>query len=346
LTVDRASRAMAPMSEAAASLVEAYLGRGDPLSDVASFLGKSSLAIGSGSGRPGTTSLQKQLLPQAPIAGLGARHVRSPWATSSVTPRSVCASNPSMGSRLLAGGFTPEVQAPRRAVSSDGAAVVKVDEKQLEDSIRIMAQCLQDGGVPPPGLLSLSRPSRESRRQDAQDDLDAESNDFDSRASSYGGGSQGSRLCRTELSHATTPSWRSRTFPPYYLTRPPGQAEKPAQKQRLPSLPYEARVGTPLTEVARLNDIASEVHEANALLVESFLNVKRRALPRPQPVSASGSGAASCLSGTSCSSMDRAPSLPLHMPKPPRRPRKYEQELGTLPESYESCGESASIACF
>eukprot|EP00931_Biecheleriopsis_adriatica_P122518 TRINITY_DN97515_c0_g1_i1.p1 TRINITY_DN97515_c0_g1~~TRINITY_DN97515_c0_g1_i1.p1 ORF type:complete len:325 (+),score=59.86 TRINITY_DN97515_c0_g1_i1:27-1001(+) len=108
--------------------------------------------------------------------------------------------------------------------------------------------------------------------------------------------SAGSGGSGTTLSHATTPSWRSRSFPPHYGTAAvpgsPGAAdvldtleplEENAVVRRLPPLPLEARwaaVGkrsllAPASELQRLKSIDPDVDEANAMLVESFLNVKR-----------------------------------------------------------------------
>lgn len=97
----------------------------------------------------------------------------------------------------------------------------------------------------------------------------------------------------SNVSHATTPSWRSRSFPPRCpagvtaVTTIPedSEAESGEAKPRLPPLPMEARWksagmhrrGAPMSEIRRLEEIGSEVCEANAMLVESFLNVKRRA---------------------------------------------------------------------
>lgn len=100
----------------------------------------------------------------------------------------------------------------------------------------------------------------------------------------------------SDVSHATTPSWRSRSFPP----STPGEA-LPVPRQRLPPLPDEARWWSclknnqvMLSEVKYFNDIDSAVVETNAMLVESFLNVKSQQLEegRLSP-SASCSGAGS-----------------------------------------------------
>mmetsp|Transcript_6254 Transcript_6254/g.15538 ORF Transcript_6254/g.15538 Transcript_6254/m.15538 type:complete len:344 (-) Transcript_6254:154-1185(-) len=102
------------------------------------------------------------------------------------------------------------------------------------------------------------------------------------------------------MTHATTPSWRSRTvFVPTHVGSAEGSefgrtvgAEN--AKRRLPQLPLEARwasvelrPGGSASELRRLDGIDSAVHEANAMLVESFLNVKRSPLPPESEVSES-----------------------------------------------------------
>lgn len=327
---------MARGSEAAASLVQVYFGGSDAGTDVASFFSKS--AVGSaGAAYPrigaATAPLMRKPTPAVPLQ---ARQV----------PKSARQASPSSCS-LLSGSWAPVPQAPRRAVSSDGAAVKSVNERELQESISIMASHLQDGNAPMPNLLSLAR------RPNAQSSPDG--GDMDASASSFGG-SQGypdSAYGQTVISHATTPSWRSRTFPPNFLSKrsdpaaqlPQGEAS--TARRRLPSLPEEARIRTPCSEVARLADIAPEVNEANALLVESYLNVKRRPVSRAGASSAPGpsSGSASCVSASSCSAADRLstgssirqplvktplaatrqPNLPPSGPKPKkaRPPRKH-----------------------
>lgn len=91
------------------------------------------------------------------------------------------------------------------------------------------------------------------------------------------------------LSHATTPSWRSRSFPRNF--KPAGAAPKAeaskdngepqqvpmTQRRRLPPLPSEARGPKgPTSEVRYLGCISSEVNEANAMLADSFIGAKRR----------------------------------------------------------------------
>lgn len=95
-------------------------------------------------------------------------------------------------------------------------------------------------------------------------------------------------------SHATTPSWRSRSFPRRLVARTGTDVSVDEQSgttasseasrvRRLPPLPMEARWasseshrrGAPSSELHRLDEVDSEVCEANAMLVESFLNVKR-----------------------------------------------------------------------
>lgn len=103
----------------------------------------------------------------------------------------------------------------------------------------------------------------------------------------------------SSLSHATTPSWRSRSFPPHLGTDVHGRTASDAgscvrrgaqgsadgrdvRRGLRPPLPDEARgvqpkdqVG-PLSEAEFLKNIDPAVEEGNALLVQSFLNVKRR----------------------------------------------------------------------
>eukprot|EP00927_Polykrikos_kofoidii_P075066 TRINITY_DN7111_c0_g4_i1.p1 TRINITY_DN7111_c0_g4~~TRINITY_DN7111_c0_g4_i1.p1 ORF type:complete len:339 (-),score=52.30 TRINITY_DN7111_c0_g4_i1:44-967(-) len=103
----------------------------------------------------------------------------------------------------------------------------------------------------------------------------------------------GSGSGRRPLSDATTPSWRSRSFPANHqrsqvsssAVSSDADREMPASaRSRLPPLPLEARwaatgaqrVRGATSEMRWLDGIDSEVNEANAMLVESFLNVKRR----------------------------------------------------------------------
>merc|ERR1719265_1440063 len=79
------------------------------------------------------------------------------------------------------------------------------------------------------------------------------------------------------LSHATTPSWRSRSFPANYRApraapqsegskdRTELQQAQAPPRHRLPPLPSEARgPRAPSSEAQYLGRIASEVNEANA----------------------------------------------------------------------------------
>lgn len=74
-------------------------------------------------------------------------------------------------------------------------------------------------------------------------------------------------------------------------------------RQRLPPLPVEVRWaaaglqrgGAAPSEIRRLEEVGSEVCEANAMLVESFLNVKRRALQ-----DTGGTDAAEAAASNSC----------------------------------------------
>ncbi|CAE8618931.1 unnamed protein product, partial [Polarella glacialis] len=135
-----------------------------------------------------------------------------------------------------------------------------------------------------------------------------------------GASASGASECRSSLSHATTPSWRSRSFP-HGCQRPessrtnasacghlPGVPESAVPEgaaRRLPPLPLEARwaavgqrnPGAPPSELQHLRSIDPEVDEANALLVESFLNVKKSLLSEV-PVSDDGYLASSQPSGS------------------------------------------------
>jgi len=259
---------MAPTSNASASLVEAYLGRSD-VADVESYLGARSVA----------SSSRFAAVPSRAASALS----RQQDDRSGRTPRSARLSACSILSRQ---SCAPEPKTPHRSVSSDGGAVKALKEKQLEESLREVAKRLRDTGAPQaPSHLSQAS-GKEA--DDAASELDC--------AASLRSGSQGCRECQSFLSHATTPSWRSRSFPPHVLKKLAVESSSQVshsrcgheassdkaqvqERRRLPSLPDEARRSSPPSEVALLGDIASEVNEANALLVESFLNVKRRTMP-------------------------------------------------------------------
>lgn len=124
----------------------------------------------------------------------------------------------------------------------------------------------------------------------------------------------------TEITHATTPSWRSRSFPPAIdpatsvpINSMQAASIQTAPRRRLPPLPDEARQANPYStpsEVRHLDHIDSAVHEANAMLVESFLNVKRKMSNRL--LSGSGSYVDSTLPTASVESHDwPASSVPI-----------------------------------
>merc|ERR1719321_589371 len=114
--------------------------------------------------------------------------------------------------------------------------------------------------------------------------------DFDCSASQCGTESEFSEGYRDQpnncsgsaVSHATTPSWRSRSFPPNFKhsgSRDNGEQQQATvtERQRLPPLPSEARgPKRPCSEVRYLGSIASEVNEANGMLADSFIASKRR----------------------------------------------------------------------
>lgn len=345
------------MAPADLFLVEAYIGfNGGPAGDVASYFGNSAAAsvcsvsssalIAAGAAARGP---QKQLQGQRPAAALqNSRQVvvGRPGATPAVRSARGPRQRPPSAGDILSGDWAPEVKPPRRAVSSDGASVAQADGAELR-------RLLTPG--PQEGLLSVAaQAAKEARQQDAEYMGCSASSCGASQAcqegQGYGAASQVSRA--TKLSHATTPSWRSRSFPPNFLAKCRAAQEKTEQEdtagkvRRLPALPDEARPqrGSPPSEVALLSDIASEVHQANALLVESYLNVKRRPISRQGPLSAGSFAAAS-----SCSAEEMQSSRPSTLPpagaRPARRGRKYELELGPLPEALESCPESGPVAC-
>mmetsp|Transcript_110532 Transcript_110532/g.195736 ORF Transcript_110532/g.195736 Transcript_110532/m.195736 type:complete len:327 (-) Transcript_110532:11-991(-) len=134
----------------------------------------------------------------------------------------------------------------------------------------------------------------------------------------------------TEITHATTPSWRSRSFPPAIdpatsmpVTSMPSASIQTAPRRRLPPLPDEARQAKPYSapsEIRHLDRIDSAVHEANAMLVESFLNVKRRMTSdHGSPASGSMSYASSAAQTPSIvSHAASARGMGVDMPKTPR----------------------------
>lgn len=359
---------MAPREEATSSLVQAYIGSANADADVASYFGKTSVISGCSTGsaaNPGpiapiVRAAQLQLSAQPPDAAQSCRRVGPPGSTPAIrSARGTRPRHPSAGcilsarhssaGSMMSGNWAPEVKPPRHAVSSNGAAVALLDGQSLQDTMRTFSQCLQDGGTPQPGLLSLAaQAASDARRQDA-----SATGDRGSSATSYAGSQTycEGQDCASQLSHATTPSWRSRTFPANFLPRRREvqdskdcnvQLDVSAKTRRLPALPEEARPQNrcPPSEVAHLSEIASDVHEANALLVESFLNVKRR--PICGPTSTTSSTAAS-----NCSAEERQSSRhssKAQSSRPPRLGRKYGVELGTLPEASESWAGSGSTS--
>jgi hypothetical protein len=243
-----------------------------------------------------------------------------------------------LASSRQADGNAVDLQPRRQSVTSNGASVKSMEMEQMRVCMRQMAERLREGGMPLPGLLSLAV-------------------SCDSDAGASGSECTASRQCPTELSHATTPSWRSRSFPPNFRQSASPELDPMARaspavyvdtttsaRRRLPPLPDEAREHkvSPPSEVLRLSDISSEVHEANAMLVESFLNVKRRAMPRPE----SSCGTA-CISSCpapedTCSGSFRDASIPSSARRPHRRPRGLSPEMGALLEDSESRATSAA----
>lgn len=340
---------MAAVSEATSSLVEAYIGHSLAPPDIAPrlqapLLGWNAAALGGMRPRP-----QRATELCTVRCGHPLNRIRCPEDAKPTLPRSArpprrsqeVSQRPCTSRALLLGSWAPETKLPKRAASSDGAAVKSLGTKELESSIRIMTQCLQDSGAPLPDSVSLARRRRRGIwRGNAIDDMDSLGD------SSCDGSHCMVTDCQTQLSHATTPSWRSRSFPPHLAKSYPetitsGQNETYLGSRRLPALPDEARLMTQCSEVQRLRDISAEVHEANALLVESYLNVKRRPINSSGPISSCGPSAAS---GTASGSFverwsgdQDEISASLTSARPPRLPRKHEHELGPLFEGAETC---------
>ena len=91
-----------------------------------------------------------------------------------------------------------------------------------------------------------------------------------------------SRPARSVLSHATTPSWRSRSKQVSEVDGEEADGIGPLARNRLTPLLEKRWTAlersppiVPKSELERLEHIDPEVDEANAMLVESFLNVKR-----------------------------------------------------------------------
>mmetsp|Transcript_72825 Transcript_72825/g.115265 ORF Transcript_72825/g.115265 Transcript_72825/m.115265 type:complete len:372 (+) Transcript_72825:53-1168(+) len=223
-----------------------------------------------------------------------------------------------------------EAVRPRRQVASSAGASAKsaLDAKDMDSQIRQMVECLKETGAPLPGLLSLAvRKNQKAEVAECMNDTDK------------------SCQCPSEISHATTPSWRSRSFPPHYrridvdsnsvCSNARATPEPVGGRQRLPPLPDDAtqRRMSPLSEVVRLTDIDSQVHEANAMLVESFLNVKRRALAGPLTAS-EASYNSSCSAVERSGSNTRDSSAPSSARRFQRKARQPDMEC--LPEDGES----------
>lgn len=357
---------MAP-SEAASSLAQAYFGTTATAGDVASYFGQGAACPGGGSlgsaarHRP-QSSKPTQLAASAQVA-LAQPLPLLPSATSMARGSNVaqggCGCRSARGARqtptagsFLSGDWVPDLRAPQRAVSSDGAAISK-------DAVRLAAQRLQDGAAASQGSTTAGvQSAREGRLKDGASGGElASASCASSCAESQGpqGDGAASQL-GTQLSHATTPSWRSRTFPQGFLARcrkfqkSKALADAPsgsgAKSRRLPQLPEEARPQkmAPPSEVGFLAEISSEVGEANALLVESYLNVKRRPMSR--------TGAASVVTDSSSASERSARPLSCSRPqdhearknntRPGRqvsaRSSKYEAALGSHPAA-------APVAC-
>jgi len=163
-----------------------------------------------------------------------------------------------------------------------------------------------------------------------------------SSASHCGGTNTLGGKCGSKISHATTPSWRSRSFPPVCPATGSAEATSKRTRLRLPPLPDEARWlgvlgkrGQPPTEVAHLREIDEDVCEANALLVESFLNVKRRT---SEPSGRVPSDAPSSAGSDTCSgSLRRRLPVSLHTPRQNSCRLSVLLEGGNERKSFHGC---------
>jgi len=222
-------------------------------------------------------------------------------------PRPVAATQ---AAQLLEGTWAPSVQRPPPFAS----------RKAEPSREQVILQALSRGQVKPPPTgargfgVSQRRPCSSGRWSSASTCVGGDGpgdlptprsarqvplnlgRPYDSAATSARGEGNGarSRAGGSCVSHATTPSWRSRSFPPRLTGCGQGasstlerqDADGKRRARRCPPLPMEARwaateilrKGAPASELQRLDEVGSEVCEANAMLVESFLNVKRRML--------------------------------------------------------------------
>jgi len=150
------------------------------------------------------------------------------------------------------------------------------------------------------------------------------------------------------LSHATTPSWRSRSFPANYRApraAPEGNKDgaEPQQappRYRLPPLPSEARgPRAPSSEARYLRKIASEVNEANAMLAESFLGAVRR----PETDASYAGSFAHCGPGRSHAGLSVIPEMQSHCgsyePSPHYNVAPKEEDAQSRVYSYRTKSE-------
>mmetsp|Transcript_97190 Transcript_97190/g.216843 ORF Transcript_97190/g.216843 Transcript_97190/m.216843 type:complete len:323 (+) Transcript_97190:112-1080(+) len=311
---------MAMLHPASESLVEAYFGGGADLwgAGAVAAVGAARLAPRAPPGR--RSQAQKQTFsaravaataPRAPVRGASPSR-----PTTTHLLEGTWAPPPSTASKFLQAQLQ---EAKRVSRELDGLA--------RGPEVEILGR-LARKGRPPAGSIPGASVGAPPRTGPSGSSSAWEGSSADG-ASSAGGrgdgtarGSRGYALSEgsCSLSHATTPSWRSRSFPPRYkatagnLAAAPSTARGPissvgeeasdlaADAKRLPQLPMEARWaamdlrrhgGAP-SELRRLEDCRSSVNEANAMLVESFLNVKRHP---PSEIAATSDGGASEVGG-------------------------------------------------
>lgn len=265
---------------ASCSLVEAYLRPTGPVN------------VGCPTAKPSATPQVSSFSPQLVLAAQAA--VQAPWRLPNVGRRSTSRAS---AAALLEGTWSPP---PVRHPISTGPSA-----NPSEALAPLAANCVRRVrfSTPRPGSCATERRAVGSSQCGSTASSCADDLVERCCGGSVAGGS-------AAITHATTPSWRSRSFP-----QPPrartchGRKNKGSQgsecsieeeadatdgcaakrkleRHRLPPLPMEARWAhselhrckAPPSEVQRLQRIDEHVREANAMLVESFLKIKRQPL--------------------------------------------------------------------
>lgn len=266
---------------ASCSLVDAYLKPSGPAS------------AGCPNARPDATPLAGSFSPHLVLAAQAA--VAAPWRLPRLRDRGTSQAS---AAELLKGTWSPT---PLRHPKSTGpsAAPSEAIAPLTGKGVRRVRFSTQLPGSSVPERRAVGSSQCGSTASSCVDD-------FAERCcgGSVAGGS-------AAVTHATTPSWRSRSFP-----QPPrvrtgrrrrnmgtnisesrieeeadatdgSAADRKLERHRLPPLPMEARWANselhrckaPPSELQRLQGIDEHVKEANAMLVESFLKIKRQPAP-------------------------------------------------------------------